>query len=517
MTNEKQRVAKAAGVIGIFTLLSRIFGFIRDMVVAWFFGAGLLTDAFFVAFRIPNLLRRLLAEGSLSMAFVPVFTEYLTQKGKAEAFTMARSVLRLLSVVLVSISIIGIFASPEIVRIMAPGFDGAKYQLTVTLTQIMFPYVFFVCLVALCMGILNVLGHFAAPALAPVFLNLAIIGAALFISPLMKHPVTGLAIGVLIGGILQLGLQIPVLIKKGLYFWQKAPFFHPGVKRIIILMGPAVLGAAVQQINLFIGTLLASLLPDGSISYLYYADRLVEFPLGILAISLSVAVLPTFSRQTAGKNLSEWKNTFAYTMNLTFFITLPALVGLMILSQPIITLLLQHGEFNFHDTVLTAKALVYYSTGLWAFSGVRILLSAFYSLQDTTTPFKIATISVIANILLSIALMGPLLHCGLALATALASMVNFVLLTYCLRKKIGALGGKNIVESITKSMICSIAMGIGLFCLTYLLPTSSNTSFIRMAWIVIVEIVAGISIYGLMAYIIGCQELKHIFMLVKKR
>ncbi len=516
MTNENKRVAKAAGVIGIFTLLSRIFGFIRDMVVAWFFGAGMLTDAFFVAFRIPNLLRRLLAEGSLSMAFVPVFTEYLTQKGKTEAFTMARSVLRVLSVVLVLISVIGIIAAPEIVRIMAPGFDGEKYQLTVTLTRIMFPYIFFVCLVALCMGILNVLGHFAAPALAPVFLNLAIIGAALFISPFLKHPVTGLAIGVLIGGILQLGLQVPFLIKKGLFFWEKAPFFHPGVKRIIILMGPAVLGAAVQQINLFIGTLLASLLPDGSISYLYYADRLVEFPLGILAISLSVAVLPTFSRQASGKNLSEWKKTFTYAMNLTFFITLPALVGLMILSQPIIKLLLQHGEFNPRATVLTAQALVYYSTGLWAFSAVRILLSAFYSLQDTTTPFKVATISVITNILLSIALMGPLLHCGLALATALASMVNVVLLTYCLRKKIGAIGGKKIVESVAKSMICSIAMGIGLFCLTCLLPISDNTSFLKMVWIVTLDIAAGISIYGLIAYIIGCRELKHIFTLLKK-
>jgi len=516
MTSENKRVAKAAGVIGIFTLLSRIFGFIRDMVVAWFFGAGLLTDAFFVAFRIPNLLRRLLAEGSLSMAFVPVFTEYLTQKGKTEAFTMARSVLRVLSVILVLISIIGIFTAPGIVRIMAPGFDGAKYHLTVTLTQIMFPYIFFVCLVALSMGILNVLGHFAAPALSPVFLNLAIIGAALFISPFLKHPVTGLAIGVLIGGGLQLCLQIPFLIKKGLFFWEKAPFFHPGVKRIIILMGPAVLGAAVQQINIFIGTLLASLLPDGSISYLYYADRLVEFPLGILAISLSVAVLPTFSRQASGKNLSEWKNTFAYAMNLTFFITLPAMVGLMILSHPIITLLLQHGEFNPQATVFTAQALVYYSTGLWAFSAVRILLSAFYSLQDTKTPFKVATISVTANILLSIALMGPLLHCGLALATALASMVNFVLLTYCLRKKIGAIGGKKIIESVAKSMVCSVAMGIGLWFLSVYFPLSDNISLFRLLWIVTFEILAGICIYGLVAYIIGCQELKHIFTLVKK-
>jgi len=516
MIKENKKVTKAAGVIGSFTLLSRIFGFIRDMVIAWLFGAGMLTDAFFVAFRIPNMLRRLLAEGSLSMAFVPVFTEYLTIKGKTDAYRMAASALRFLAVLLVIITIIGIIISPGIVDVMAFGFAGAKYELTVTMTKIMFPYVFFVCLVALCMGILNVLGHFAAPALAPVLLNLAIIGAAIFISPFMQQPVVGLAIGVLIGGLLQLGLQIPFLVKKGFYFWEKAPFFHPGIKQIIILMGPAVIGAAVQQINLFIATMLASMLPEGSISYLYYADRLVEFPLGILAISMSVAVLPTFSRQAAEQNFSEWKNTFVFAMNLTFFITLPAMVGLVIFNYPIIALLLQHGEFSTQDTMFTAQALIYYSTGLWAFSGVRILLSAFYSLQDTKTPFKIATISVIINILLSIYLMMPLLHCGLALATALSSMLNFILLVWCLRKKLGPLGGKKIIESVSKSMICSMIMGIILWLFISHFPVPETASISRLLITVICGITAGIVIYGLTAYLLKCRELHDIFLIVRK-
>ena len=248
--NENDRLTKAAGVVGSATLLSRIFGFIRDVVIAWFFGAGLSSDAFFVAFRIPNLLRRLFAEGSLSIAFIPVFTDTLTNRGKDEAFEMARSAVRLLSVLLVVVAIAGIFLSPLIIRIIAPGFTDSPEKLSVTifLTRIMFPYIFFIGMVALSMGILNVLGHFAAPALAPVFLNISIIGSVFFISPHMDNPVTGLAIGVVIGGILQLSLQVPFLIKKGFYFWQKAKIFHPGLKKIGLLMFPTIFGAAVYQI-----------------------------------------------------------------------------------------------------------------------------------------------------------------------------------------------------------------------------------------------------------------------------
>jgi len=316
--SENVRVTKAAGVVGTATLISRIFGLIRDVVIAWFFGAGLAADAFFVAFRIPNLLRRLFAEGSLSVAFIPVFTEYLANRGKAEAFSLARSAIRLLSVLLVFVTIAGILLAPLIVRIIAPGFADSpeKYSLTVTLTRIIFPYIFFICLVALCMGILNVLGHFAAPAFAPVLLNLAMICSVFLISPYMADPVTGLAIGVLIGGVLQLALQVPFLIKKGFYFWQKTKIYHPGLKKIGILMLPTIFGAAVYQINILVGTLLASLLPGGSVSYLYYADRLVQFPLGIFAIAIATAVLPSLSRQAVTNDFEGVRDTFGHAMKL---------------------------------------------------------------------------------------------------------------------------------------------------------------------------------------------------------
>jgi putative peptidoglycan lipid II flippase len=516
MMRENKKIAKAAGVIGISTLLSRVLGFVRDMVVAWFFGAGLLSDAFFVAFRIPNLLRRLFAEGSLSIAFVPVFAEHLARQGKPEAFRMARSALRMLSLILVAVTLLGILAAPGIVRVIAPGFTGMKFSLTVTLTRIMFPYIFFISLVALCMGILNVLGHFAAPALAPVLLNLSIIGAVLFISPHLNSPVFGLAIGVLIGGILQLALQVPFLIQKKFYFWQKATLYHPGLKRIGTLMLPTVFGAAVYQINILIGTLLASLLPEGSVSYLYYADRLVQFPLGIFAISLSVAVLPSLSRLAAEKNMADLKKTFVYAMNLIFFITLPAMAGLIVLRQPMIALLFERGAFDPESTRLTALALVYYSVGLWAFAAVRVVVSTFYSLQDTVTPVKMATVSIIANLLLSLGLMGPLQHGGLALATSLASILNLGLLAWALQKKLGTLEWQKIMASVLRSVVCSIIMGTGLWMLAAFFSSPEPASTLRLLAMIAVGVTAGAILYFVSAVMLGCQEVYMIYDMMKK-
>ncbi len=516
MNNEKKQITRAAGVIGISTLISRILGFIRDMVIAWFFGAGLLSDAFFVAFRLPNLFRRLFGEGSLTVAFVPVFSEYISKYGKEEAFQMARSAVRMLSAILVIITIFGIIAAPGIVRIIAPGFFGTKYAITVLLTRIMFPYVFFICLVALCMGILNVLGHFAAPALAPVVLNLSIIVSALYISPALSEPSIGLAIGVIIGGILQLLLQLPFLIQKKFFFWQKAAFFHPGLKKIGILMLPSVFGAAVYQINILVGTLLASLLAEGSVSYLYYADRLVQFPLGIFAISMSVAVLPSLSRQAASMDMQGLTETFSYAIRLIFFITLPATTGLIMLRYPIISLLFERGAFDTASAKNTADALLYFSVGLWAFSAVRIVVSTFYALQDTKTPVKTAVISILANIILGLCLMDPLAHGGLALATSLSSMLNFILLIMALRKKLGALGWKKIIESIAKSVICSFFMGFGLWAFVCFHHDAETTSHLRLLWTVTEGIIIGISAYGLAAYILKCRELKDIIKILKK-
>src|SRR5512136_1328741 len=311
MTNqhgsENSRVVRAAGVVGMATMLSRVFGFLRDMIVAGLFGAGLTTDAFFVAFRIPNLLRRLLAEGSLTVSFVPVFTEYLRNKTREEALELADITFTALSIILVAVSLLGVLFSPLIVTVMAPGFARmpAQYELAVFLTRLMFPYILLISLVALCMGILNSLRHFAAPALSPVVLNVAMILAALTLRGFFREPVVALAVGVMAGGVLQLAMQWPFLVRMGVRLKPNFNFHHPGIRRIGILLVPAAFGAAIYQINIFISTILASLLASGSVSYLYYADRVVELPLGVFAIAIGTATLPSSSEQATGGHFED--------------------------------------------------------------------------------------------------------------------------------------------------------------------------------------------------------------------
>ncbi|MDP2643455.1 MAG: murein biosynthesis integral membrane protein MurJ [Desulfobacterales bacterium] len=517
-SSENSRVAKAFGVVGSATLLSRILGFVRDAVIAWLLGAGLNADAFFVAFRIPNLLRRLFAEGSLSIAFIPVFTGYLTAQGKDEAFSLARSALRMLCLLLVIAAVAGVLLSPMIIRLMAPGFiiSPAKFSLAVLLTRVMFPYIIFICLAALCMGVLNALGHFAAPALAPVLLNLTMIGSMFFISPHIREPAVGLAFGVLIGGLLQLSLQLPYLTRNGFLFWQKARLYHPGLKRIGQLMGPAVFGAAVYQINILIGTLLASLLPEGSVSYLYYADRVVQFPLGVFAIATATAVLPSLSRQAAEKNFAALSDTFSYAMRFVFFITAPAMVGLMVLRAPIVTLLFQRGAFDLQAARMTASALFFYGLGLWAFSAVRIVVATFYALQDTRTPVKMAFVSVCVNILLSIILMKPLAHGGLALATSLASMVNLCLLVWALTRKIDTMEYKGMIESACKTLLCSAIMGLGVWAVAgATLPAPSGAVSGLLPGLG-ASILAGLVLYGAASFWLKSRELHTLLSLFKR-
>jgi putative peptidoglycan lipid II flippase len=464
-TNENRNVTRAAGVVGVATLVSRIFGYVRDMVLASFFGAGMAADAFIAAFRIPNLLRRLFGEGSLSLAFVPVFTETIANEGRKDAMRLAVSSLKLLLVCLAAITIVGVVTAPIIIHVVAPGFADPpeKMALTVLLTRIMFPYVILIGLVALCMGILNVLGHFAAPAMAPVLLNLAMIGAVFTVSRFSDSQtvrVFGLAAGVLLGGILQLALQLPFLVTYGVRFWKRSGLWHPHMKRVGILMLPTIFGAAVYQINILVGTLLASLLPEGSVSYLYYADRLVQFPLGIFAQAAATAVLPSLSRQAASGDHVSMGDTFGHAMSLVLFLTIPAMAGLILLREPIVALLFQRGAFDIQTTRLTSDALLYYALGLWAFSAVRIVVSTFYAMQDTRSPVISATFSIAANILLGMALMGPMGHCGLALATALASMVNLALLLYVLRKRLGVIRWRIIFSSCLKTMTASGMMAL---------------------------------------------------------
>lgn len=516
--NENDLVTRAAGVVSIFTFLSRILGLVRDILIANFFGSGMSADAFFVAFRIPNLLRRLFAEGSLTVAFIPVFTEYLQNKSKQEAFLLARVVLTFLVCIVTVITILGIILSPLIVRVIAPGFGGMgeKYALTVFLTRIMFPYIFLVSLLALFMGILNSLKHFSAPAIAPIFLNLSMIAVLIFIVPSMRAPTVGLALGVIVGGVIQVALQIPFLMKEGLSFVPKWNIRHPALKKIGMLMLPTVFGSAIYQINQLIGTLLASLLEEGSVSYLYYADRLVQFPLGVFAIAISTAVLPSLSREAAAGDIYRLKQTLSHALRLTMFITIPAMAGLIVLRQPIITLLLERGAFTSSTTTMTAQALLYYSIGLWAFAGLRVFVSAFYSLQDTKTPVKVAVVAMIANIAFSLALMGPLKHGGLALALSLASTLQLIMLIFLLQKRLGGIEGRIVIHSMVRSFISSVIMSICIYFLAFkVFCNISEQKTFHLALEILAVVCAGLVLYGFSSYILRSKELSSLVELLK--
>ncbi len=522
-SSESRQVTRAAGIVGAATLLSRIFGYIRDMVLASFFGAGMAADAFIAAFRIPNLLRRLFGEGSLSIAFVPVFTEAMVNGDREDALRLAVSSLKLLVICLSMVAIAGIVAAPAIIHVVAPGFTDPpeKMALTVLLTRIMFPYVIFIGLVALCMGILNVMGHFAAPAIAPVLLNLAMIGSVTAVSRFSDSQtvqVLGLGAGVLLGGLLQLALQLPFLVKHGVRFWRRSGLWHPRMKTIGLLMLPTIFGAAVYQINILVGTLLASLLPEGSVSYLYYADRLVQFPLGIFAQAAATAVLPSLSRQAADHDHAGMGETFGHAMSLVLFLTLPAMVGLIVLREPIVALLFQRGAFGGQTTQLTAEALLYYALGLWAFSAVRIVVSTFYAMQDTRTPVKTATVSIAANILLGLLLMGPMKHCGLALATTLASVINLTLLIAILRNKLGAIRWRLIFGSCLKTLIASgvMAAGVLLAIRMFVDGEMAGGGWPLLAGLC-VAIGGGVIVYCLSAWVLDIPEFRKMTVLVNRR
>ncbi|MFC1532083.1 murein biosynthesis integral membrane protein MurJ [Thermodesulfobacteriota bacterium] len=508
--SERENVSRAAGIVGLYTFLSRILGLVRDMVIARFFGSGIITDAFFVAFRIPNLLRRLFAEGSLTIAFIPVFTEYLRLKSKKDAFELARIVLTFLSIILTVVTILGVLFAPWIVRIQAWGFGGVgdRYELTVLLTRITFPYILLISLVALFMGILNSLRHFAAPAAAPILLNVGIIGATIWISPRLSQPIIGVAVGVIVGGIFQVALQIPFIIKKGVSLLPCWSPDHPALKRIGLLMLPAIFGSAIYQFNQFIGTLLASFLAEGSISWLYYADRIVQFPLGVFAIAIGTAALPSLSKQAAEKDHNEFMGTLNHSLRLTFFIIIPSMVGLIVLGEPIIRLFFERGVFDSFSTERTAYALVFYSLGLWAFSGIRIIVSAFYAFQDTKTPVKVAMAALVANILFSLVLMGPLKHGGLALALSLASSIQFFLLVFFLKRKMKDWDPGPVLLSVAKSLIASVVMGVVIGYL-HVKWTSPNPIYI------ITLILAGAVIYFAVARLLGCREISSVLDIIK--
>jgi putative peptidoglycan lipid II flippase len=516
--SEEKAMTRAAGVVGFWTTLSRILGFLRDMVIALFLGAGPGADAFFVAFRIPNLLRRLFAEGALSAAFIPTYVETLQKHGVDEAGKLARVLMTFASIVLACVAVLGIVLSPWIVRLIAPGFlaDIATFELTVSLNRIMFPYIFFISLVALASGILNSMGSFSAPAAAPIVLNLCMIGGvSLFGAASGAGPCYALAWGVTVAGVLQLALQIPFVAKVGIRPGFDFGFGNPALKTIGRLFAPAALGGAVYQINVLVGTILASMLPSGSVSWLYYADRLVELPLGVFAIALGTAVLPSMSRLAGRNDIEGLVKSISYALRLIALFTIPASVGLILLREPIIAILFQRGLFTYADTVQTASALLWYTVGLWAFSGLKVVTQAFFALKDTKTPVWVSVAAVAVNLAAGLALMGPMGQGGLALATSLAAAFNVLVLFVLLARRLGGFPTRELLVALAKQTGASAFMGVGLLYLRGLGAwdlglTASNLAVLAGA------IVIGAALFASAAYVLGCSELRSLVQLVRR-
>jgi putative peptidoglycan lipid II flippase len=418
---------RALATVSGMTLVSRILGYLRDAIQAGIFGAGMYNDAFIVAFRLPNLLRRLFAEGAFSQAFVPILGEYRNKRGPEETKRLVDRVASVLAIAVAMVTVIGILLAPVIVYLAAPGFseDAAKFDLTVAMLRVTFPYILFISLVALAAGVLNTWSHFAIPAVTPVLLNLSMIVAALFAAPYFNPPIMALAWGVFAGGILQLALQLPHLHRIGMLPRFAPSLSDPGVRRVLKQMAPAILGVSVGQISLVINTVFASFLVTGSVSWLYYADRLMEFPSGLLGVALGTILIPSLSKHHANSADVEYSELLDWGLRLTLLLALPASVALALLAVPLIATLFQHHAFTGNDVLMTRNALIAYSLGLTGLIMVKVLAPGFYARQDIRTPVKIAIATLIATQLMNFAFVrAPLQHAGLALSIGIGACLN---------------------------------------------------------------------------------------------
>ncbi len=519
MMSEKREISRATGLLGLGTGLSRISGLARDMVVARMFGAGFATDAFFMAFTIPNLLRRFFAEGSLTAAFVPTFSDLYHRQGRQEAQRVANICWTLLLLVMAGVTLLGVLGSPLVVQGIGLGFGAVegKLALTDTLNRIMFPYIFFVSLLALITGVLNVLGHYFTPALSPFFLNLAMIFSALWLSGTFAIPITSLAVGVLIGGAIQLLLQFPVLSRHGVRLSLDFNFRHPAVVRISRLMLPGIAGVAIYQINVVVGRLLASFLPEGSVSYLYYGQRLFEFPQGIFIVSLAQAVLPAMSRQAALGDGQGLKESLRFSLALIAVVTLPAAIGLMLCAVPVFSLFFMHGAFGYREVVLTAQALAAYAPGLLFVGISRVVVPTFYAMKDTRTPVWIAFWTLLVNAGFGLGLMLPWGHVGLALALTISSVFNSVLLLWVLRRKIGPLGLGAIRGSLLRSLPAALLMAATVAVILQLAPWSEPGERLLKALVLSLALGVGAAVYGWGCLLMKVPEARQAIDLLRRK
>ena len=487
MSSQSRDIARNAATIAAATFLSRALGFARDMVLAFVLGAGPVADAFFVAFRLPNMLRNLFGEGSLTMSFVPVFSKTLRDSGREDAFALARSAQFWLTLILGALVALAVAFAGPLTSLIAPGFARSpeQFDLTVRLVRICFPFALLICSVALCMGVLNSLGHFLYPALAPCMLNVVLIAAGLGSVWLGGDTALILAWSVLVAGVLQWLMQLPALRAKGFTWIGPWPLAHPGIRRMGLLLLPSLFGAAVYQTNILLSTLLATFLPTGSVSYLYYADRLVQFPLGVFGVAVSMAALPNLSALAAEGKKEEFSSTLEGAVRLSLFIALPATAGLVALATPMVEILFNRGAFTPDAVRATSLALMAYAAGLPAFATVRPLISACYARQDTRRPVAAAFISLATFGVLGPLLMAPLKHVGLALAVSAAAWVNAWFLRRHLRHTLGSWPG--MAARIMRFSLLSLGLGLaawGTWRLCPVWPALVSLGFIPVwAWL----------------------------------
>jgi putative peptidoglycan lipid II flippase len=505
MSQSSFQIAKSAGVISLATMISRVLGLVREQLIAILFSRNQ-TDAFYVAFRIPNLLRDLFAEGAMSSAFVPTFTEYLKKRTTSEAWRLASNVINLLVVTVSLITILGIYYSDWLVMQFAREFRSVpgKVELTVLLTRVMFPFLPMIALAAVLMGVLNSHGTFFVPALAPALFNLGSIAVApllyVWLSQLGYDPILGMAVGTLSGGLLQLLVQIPPLLKKGFVYSAAFSLDHPGVRRVLLLMGPGTIGLASTQINIFVNTWLATSQGEGAVSWLNYAFRLMQFPLGLFGVAIATAALPTVAVHAATDAVGDLRRTLSSALRMVFLINIPASAGLIALSRPIIALIYQHGKFKPADTLSTSNALIFYALGLFGYSAVKVLVPAFYALGHSRVPVIVSTVSVTINIAANLWLVHVLGYLGLALGTSLAATANFLLLLIWLQKYIGQIDPAGLLKTFSKIVGSSLIMGFVCF---WFHAHLGGESF---AWRLLA---LGLSIcVGLLVLLISCRILR---------
>jgi putative peptidoglycan lipid II flippase len=515
-------IARSAGSVGIAVFLSRILGLVREQVLAGLFGAGTAMDAFVVAFRIPNLLRDLFAEGALSSAFVAVFsTYYRKNRSGEETWRLVNNVLSALTIVVSAIVILGTIFSGDLVRLLAPNFAEVpgKIELTQHLTIIMFPFLLMVSLAALLMGILNTAGCFFVPSLASSCFNLGSIiagGGLAMLLPLWGQPaIVGMAIGTLIGGICQMGIQLPLLFRQGFKLRPALDLAHPGLRRVARLIIPAIVGLSATQINIFVNTNFASRCAEGSVAWLNYAFRLIQFPIGLFGVALSIATLPVVSRLAADRDYRPLGETLVSSLTLAFALTVPASVGLWVLAEPIVRLIFEHGRFLAWDTAMTAEAVRLYSLGLLAYSAVKIVVPVFYALDDTRWPVAGSFLAVAANICIILLTLDRLQHRAIALSTSVTMALNFLLLATVLYRKMRGYPAWRLIVSLVKISAASAVMGLAVWVFQSFFGEMGGLWHLGLR--VFSSVCLGAAVYGAVSYMLGLSELKEICLRLRER